>query len=86
MPGKGHPSKGTHYTETRLCRRLGIVLEELAVSSEELTLIGRDLELVKDRVHRTDRFAVRTIDAGPSVDVVHLLLIVGGDATDGTDL
>ena len=49
-------------------------------------MIGRDLVFVEDCVHRTYRLAVGAVDAGSGIDVIHLLIVRGGDATDRADL
>ncbi len=65
---------------------LGVVLEELPVSPQELTLVRRDLELVEDGVHRADGLAVGAIDARLGVDVIHLFFIRSGDAAYRADI
>jgi hypothetical protein len=65
---------------------LGVVLEELPVSPQELTLVRRHLELVEDGVHRADGLAVGAIDARSGVYVIHLFFIRRGDAAHRTDI
>ena len=78
-------SKGTPAAKETPLRGLAIILEELAVPSEELTLIGRDFELVEYRVYRANRLAVGAIDARFRVDVIHLLLVRGADTMHRTN-
>ena len=61
-------------------------MKELAVYSEELTLIGWHLELVENSFHRTNRLAVGTVDACFPVDMIHVLIICSGDAMHRTNL
>ena len=62
------------------------LLEELPVLGDVMAPLAGHPELIENRVHRADSFAISAVDTSDRVNEIHFLLVGRGDAVHRTDI